>query len=61
MVYHRDLYLGLCCLTDIYDLFLEEYTSDFANFADHTTPYECGPRLNEVMNNLETTTEKMFE
>ena len=32
----------------------------FANFAD-TTPYECGLTLNEVMNNLETTTEKMFE
>ena len=46
---------------DLCDLFFADYTSDFANFADHTTPYECGPRLNEVMNNLETTTEKMFE
>ena len=42
---------------DLCDLFFE----DFANFADDTTPYECGPRLNEVMNNLETTTEKIFE
>ena len=41
--------------------FFEDYSSDFANFADDTTPYECGPTLNEVMNNLETTTEKMFE
>ena len=39
----------------------EDYSSDFANFADDTTPYECGPALNEVMNNLEITTEKMFE
>ena len=45
-----------CC-----DLFFEDYSSDFADFADDTTPYECGPTLNEVMNNLETTTEKMFE
>ena len=35
--------------------------SDFANYADDTTPYECGPTLNEVMNNLEITTEKMLE
>ena len=33
----------------------------FANFADDTTPYECGLTLNEVMNNLETTTKKMAE
>ena len=32
----------------------------FANFADDTT-YECGPRLNEVISNLEITTEKIFE
>ena len=46
---------------DLCDLFFEDYSSDFANFADDTTPYECGPTLNEVMNNLEITTEKMFE
>ena len=46
---------------DLCDLFLEDYSSDFANFADDTTLYECGPTLNEVMNNLETTTEKMFK
>ena len=45
---------------DLCDLFFEDYTSDFANFADDTTPYECGPTL-KVMNNLETTTEKIFE
>ena len=38
--------------------FFEDYSSDFANFADDTTPYECGPTLNEVMNNLETTSKK---
>ena len=42
-------------------MFLEDYSSDFANFADDTTLYECGPTLNEVMNSLETTTGKMFE
>ena len=57
MVYHRDPYLGLCCLTNLCDLFFEDYSSDFANYADDTTPYECGPTLNEVMNNLEITTE----
>ena len=46
---------------DLCDLFLEDYSSDFANFADDTTPYKCRPELNEVMNNLETTIEKMFE
>ena len=46
---------------DLCDLCFEDYSSDFANFADDTTPYECGPTLNEVMNNLEITTEKMFE
>ena len=43
------------------DLFFEDYSSDFENFADDTTPYECGPTLNEIMNNLETTTAKTFE
>ena len=43
------------------DLFFEEYSSDFSNFADDTTPHDCGPTLHEVMKNLEATTEKMFE
>ena len=42
-------------------MFFEDYSSDFANYAYDTTPYECGPTLNGVMNNLEITTEKMFE
>ena len=45
---------------DLCDLFFEDYSSDFANYADDTTPYECGPTLNEVMNNLVITTEKML-
>ena len=31
------------------------------NFADVNSPYECGPTLNEAMNNLEITTENFFE
>ena len=46
---------------DLCDLFFEDYSSDFANLADDATPYECGPTLNEVINNLEITTEKIFE
>ena len=40
---------------------IENYSSDFANFADDTTPYECGHSFNEAINILETTTEKVFE
>ena len=43
------------------DLFFENYSSYFANFANDTTLYECGHSFNEVINNLETTTEKVFE
>ena len=46
---------------DLCDLFFENYSSDFANFADDATPYECGHSFNEAINNLETTTEKIFE
>ena len=46
---------------DLCDLFFEDYSSDFANYADDTTPYECGPTLNDVMNDIEITAEKMFE
>ena len=42
-------------------MFFENYSSDFANFADDTTPFECGHSFNEVINNLEATTEKVFE
>ena len=46
---------------DLCDLFFENYSSDFANFADDTTHYECGHSFNEVINNLEKTTENFFE
>ena len=62
MLCHRDLYLGLCCLADLFVCFLRTiYSSGFANFANDTTPYESSPTLNQVMSNLEITTEKMFE
>ena len=35
------------------DLFFEDYSSDFANFADDTTSCECGLTLNEVLNEAE--------
>ena len=44
---------------DLCDLFFEDYSSDFANL--HTTPYECGPTLNEVMNNREITVKNCFD
>ena len=46
---------------DLCDLLFEDYSSDFANFADDTTPCESGPSLNQVMNNFEITTEKTFK
>ena len=33
---------------DLCNLFFEDYSYVFANFANDTTPYECGPKLNEV-------------
>ena len=42
------------------DLFLCEYSSEFSNFADDTTPYECGKNYDEVINKLEGTIEKLL-
>ena len=42
------------------DLFLYEYSSEFSNFADDTTPYEWGENYDEVINKLEGTIEKLF-
>ena len=42
------------------NLFLSEYSSEFSNFADDTTPYECGKNYDEVINKLEDTIEKLF-
>ena len=44
---------------NIYDLFMSEHSSEFTNFADNTTPYECGKNY-EVINKLEDTIEKLF-
>ena len=44
---------------DLCDLFFKNYSSDFADFADDTTPYECGHSFNEIINNTETTTEQL--
>ena len=34
------------------DLFLSEYSSQFSNFADDATPYECGKNYDEVISEL---------
>ena len=39
---------------------LYEYSSEFTNFADDTTPYECGKNYDEVVSKLEDTIEKLF-
>ena len=45
-------------ITDLCDLFFEDYSSDISNFADNITPNEWRPTLNEFMNNPEIITEK---
>ena len=52
--------MSLLFNTDYRDLFFEDSCSDFANF-DNSAPYQCGPTLSKVMNNLEITIEKKFE
>ena len=47
-------------LFNICDLFLSEYSFEFTNFADDTTPYECGKNYDKVINKLEDTIEKLF-
>ena len=47
--YSRSI-LGLPLIKSLCDFCFEDYSSGFANFADHTTPNECGLKLNEVMN-----------
>ena len=42
--------LWLPLIKSLCDFCFEDYSSGFANFADHTTPNECGLKLNEVMN-----------
>ena len=54
--------LGLMLFNrDLCNLFFEDYSFDIVNFADGITAYGCGPTINEVMNTIEITPEKMFE
>ena len=45
---------------DICDLFFVNITSDIANYADDTTPYECDQHCDNLISNLELTVEKIF-
>ena len=41
-------------------MFLSEYSSEFSNFTEDSTPYECGKNYDEVINKLADTIEKLF-
>ena len=45
---------------DICDLFFVNITSDIANYADDTTPYECDQHCDNLISNLELALEKGF-
>ena len=45
---------------DICDLFFIDMSSDIANYADDTTPYECAPYYDKLKENLELTIYKIF-
>ena len=45
---------------DIYDLFFIDISSDIANYADDTFPYECAPYYEKLKENLEFTIYKIF-
>ena len=40
---------------------IENYRSDFSNYADDTTPYNCGNTFLEVISDLETTINNLFD
>ena len=46
---------------DICGLFFVDITSDIANYADDTTPYECDQHCDNLINNMELTVEKLFK
>ena len=53
--------LGLLLFNiNLCDLFLSEYSSEFSNFADDTTPYKCGKNYDGAINKLVDTIEKLF-
>ena len=46
---------------NLIDLFLaEHYKSDFSNYADDTTPYNCGSTFFETISDLEITLDNLF-
>ena len=45
---------------NVCDLFLPEYSSEFTNFPDDTTLFECGKNYDVVINKLEDIIEKLF-
>ena len=45
---------------DICDLFFVKITSDIANYAHDTTPYECDQHCDNLINNMELTVENIF-
>ena len=45
--------------TDICGLFFIDMSSDIANYADDTTPYECAPYSEKLKENLELTIYKL--
>ena len=46
---------------NLIDLFLaERYKSDFSNYADDTTPYNCGSAFFETIADLKITLDKLF-
>ena len=48
--------------TNIIELLLiEHYRSDFSNYADDATPCSCGNTFLEVISDLETTVDNLFD
>ena len=46
---------------NLIDLYLaEHYKSDFSNYADDTTPYNCGSTFSETISDLEITLDNLF-
>ena len=41
-------------------IFFVDVTSDIANYADDTTPYECAPYYDKLKENLELTIYRIF-
>ena len=60
-VFLKGQYLVHCYLTALCDLCFNDMSSDIANYADDTTPYECAPYYyDKLKENLELTIYKIF-